>query len=353
MQFFNHILSETLSIVSTCCSPFTSCVSRTDKSLSGRPTKPGSPHSSPGLTSQQIDSEKLPMPFLGQHIRQPCQPCLPPTLPIHHELDSRYRHAWDEHGRLRAAICAKEKSPRKRFSSSIRNFSVRKYKDSKSRNRPYISAPSNFQHLHHDTVESVTSLQQTTQAPNTVRPSSFHPLELSIAMSHQQLSPILPLFESHNQTNIQRPSPVYTHWGKRPSDDATLVHQNSSSDASAHLRRGTADSLSSSAGSDETPIPPPKSKARARAYTSPNTERILERIASAMIEKEKLQQQIDNIIERQSVYLNSRPSTAYGIHGECCSHGGVLGTWSIDFFPIEEIVSMGWGLVITGRERSG
>jgi len=55
--------------------------------------------------------------------------------------------------------------------------------------------------------------------------------------------------------------------------------------------------------------------ARARAYTSPSVERIAERIASAMIEKEMLQAEIDSVIERQSIYVNSRPSTAHGMEG--------------------------------------
>ena len=63
---------------------------------------------------------------------------------------------------------------------------------------------------------------------------------------------------------------------------------------------------------DSTPprVPP---RSRARAYTAPNVERIVERIASAMIEKELLQWEIDSIIERQSIYTSSRPTTAYGM----------------------------------------
>lgn len=59
------------------------------------------------------------------------------------------------------------------------------------------------------------------------------------------------------------------------------------------------------------PRVPPRS--RARAYTAPNVDRMVERIASAMLEKERLQAEIDSIVERQSIYTNSRPTTAYGM----------------------------------------
>jgi len=62
---------------------------------------------------------------------------------------------------------------------------------------------------------------------------------------------------------------------------------------------------------DSPPTIPPK--ARARAYTSPNVEKIVERIASAMIEVERLKEQIDEVVERQSLYINSRPSTAHSM----------------------------------------
>lgn len=57
-----------------------------------------------------------------------------------------------------------------------------------------------------------------------------------------------------------------------------------------------------------------------RAYTpseSPSTimEDLVERVASAMLERDKLQEQIDNVIERSSIYISSRPSTGYGFPG--------------------------------------
>ena len=60
---------------------------------------------------------------------------------------------------------------------------------------------------------------------------------------------------------------------------------------------------------DMPPLIPPKAKARARAYTSPEVDVIKERVASAMIEVERLQKQIDDVIERQTLYTASRPSS--------------------------------------------
>jgi hypothetical protein len=78
------------------------------------------------------------------------------------------------------------------------------------------------------------------------------------------------------------------------------------------------ESVTSQANSNTEGLPriPPKAKARQRAYTAPSVEGMVERIASAMLEKEKLQAEIDSVIERSSIYISSRPSTAYGMPGK-------------------------------------
>jgi hypothetical protein len=58
-------------------------------------------------------------------------------------------------------------------------------------------------------------------------------------------------------------------------------------------------------------IPP---KSRARAYTAPNTERIVARIASAILVKERLQAEINTVIQRQSIYMG-RPMTGFDMSG--------------------------------------
>ncbi|KAJ4294822.1 hypothetical protein N0V88_005056 [Collariella sp. IMI 366227] len=43
----------------------------------------------------------------------------------------------------------------------------------------------------------------------------------------------------------------------------------------------------------------------------PNTQRIVERIANKMLEKERLEAEINSLVERQSIYMESRPSTGH------------------------------------------
>ena len=70
--------------------------------------------------------------------------------------------------------------------------------------------------------------------------------------------------------------------------------------------------------------PPPRvpPKSRVRSYTAPETvDHLKERIAEALLEKERLQDMIDDVIERQSVYLGSRPSTSHSMaaHMQTCT----------------------------------
>jgi hypothetical protein len=200
---------------------------------------------------------------------------------------------------------------RGRTMSGASRFSVRRRfmsNASAPSRRPQISAPTNFRHLYSE------SFQFPSPQPRE-RPVSFRPLELSIYAPNNQLSPLLPDFDIHEY--IPPPPAAYirrdtsnTSWDD---NSATLTHERSTSSMSFHLpRRQTHEASSFSESQESTPprVPP---RSRARAYTSPNVERIVERIASAMIEKERLQWEIDSVIERQSIYTNSRPTTAYGM----------------------------------------
>ena len=74
-------------------------------------------------------------------------------------------------------------------------------------------------------------------------------------------------------------------------------------------------------GSDQSVTPQRPRPARVRAYTasdSPSTimEDLVERVASAMLERDRLQEKIEDVIERQSIYSCSRPSTGYGHPGK-------------------------------------
>ncbi|KAL2148516.1 hypothetical protein VTH82DRAFT_2070 [Thermothelomyces myriococcoides] len=190
-----------------------------------------------------------------------------------------------------------------RESSTRRNWFTRT--SSPSVRRLQISGPTDFRHLRSESFQIPSGPQESRPRPN-----SFQPIELSIYRPENRLSAILP----HIECNITPPPRVYTGNGSNWEDssttlapEATLAHERSYSTMSFHLPRKH--SRQTSDASMSPPRIPPKS--RARASTAPNTVRIVERIASAMIEKERLQAEINSLVERQSLYLNSRPSTGY------------------------------------------
>ncbi|OBR09074.1 hypothetical protein CH63R_07839 [Colletotrichum higginsianum IMI 349063] len=195
---------------------------------------------------------------------------------------------------------------RERFSVSKRSRS-----DSSPR-RLQISAPSNFRHLHSESFQfpQYTNLQHVGRTPPPrprprPRPSSFRPLELSIYVSKRELSPILPHFDM-----ITPPPPVRLE--PNPDDDVFgPSHEPNYSPMSFHLPRKMSASPSATTASDTPPKIPPKS--RARSQTCSSTERMKERIAGAMLEVDKLQREIDLIMERQSTYAGSRPSTGHSM----------------------------------------
>lgn len=83
---------------------------------------------------------------------------------------------------------------------------------------------------------------------------------------------------------------------------ASTLHIHSSG---AGASAGAADAYNAS----QPPTIPQRS--RLRSHSSPGVDSMVERIASALIEVERLQAEIDSVIERQSIYISSRPSTAY------------------------------------------
>lgn len=225
----------------------------------------------------------------------------------------------------------RQRLPRtKSFGSSHTSFTGRSrfWSDGSSR-RPLISAPSDFRH-----VQSGSSQLQSDMYPSNRQPdqrqyhghhgefarhgSYFRPLELSICMPNQRISPILPHFEF---PRIITPPPPPAYCAERSEDVHQLSRQRSYSSMSFHIpRRHPVEN--SPPAVQETELPPripAKSRYRPRAYTAPEVDAIKERVASALIEVEILQKQIDDVIERQSLYTNSRPSTshsmAYPMHG--------------------------------------
>lgn len=186
-------------------------------------------------------------------------------------------------------------------------------RSSSSRHRPKISGPSNFRHLHSESFQF--------PEPQPVQKRfSFRPLELGFEAEDKSLSPLLPYFDDGDvdRDSLVTPPPrAHTAASSKwDGSSATLGHDRNYSSMSFHIPRRP---VREGSISSENPITPPRipTKSRARAYTSPapNVDKIVERIASALIEKQKLEAEIESIIERQSIYINSRPSTAYGIPG--------------------------------------
>jgi hypothetical protein len=211
----------------------------------------------------------------------------------------------------------KHKASKKSKGSNWSSFSRRgRLWSDASLRRPQISAPTDFRHVSSSSFQfSGEDDQQSENEP----PASFRPLELTLHAPNNAVSPLLPHFEIPRRALVT-PPPAYRP--QVPLPDEHLVHETGYPRLRPfHIPRKPYSDSSSSLDSDLSLPPriPPKSPGRARARTSPEMDRIKERVASAMNEMERLQKQIDDVIERQSLYTISRPSTAQSmartVHG--------------------------------------
>ncbi|POR33651.1 Uncharacterized protein TPAR_06141 [Tolypocladium paradoxum] len=240
------------------------------------------------------DDEKQPFPVI--HSQPPYQP-----RPVAVPETEAFEHSWRE------PISGESvESRRTGFSMGSR------FRSDESWRRPLISAPSDFRHLNSGAFQ----LPQDHQPPRHRRQSSsqrggsFRPLELSIYMPDNHMSPVLPHLDCRG--NITPPPPAYL--ASRADEDRPLARQRSYSSMSFHIpRRHVMESSPSTVQEELPPRIPPKALGRARAYTSPEVEAIKERVASAMMEVERLQKQIEDVIERQSLCASSRPSTSHSV----------------------------------------
>lgn len=225
-------------------------------------------------------------------------------------------------------VCREEPAPRKRRGSGWSSFSARKRllpSNTSSPRRPRISPPSNFRHLYSDSFQFPGSASSQSK----LRPDSFHPLELNLRMSDTRLSSIIPNFD-YPSPPVTPPSRAYTV--SSPGNDSPVIsHQQSYSSMSFHIPRrpvhgGSGSVFDSPRSETSTPGPRRPQPVRTRGYTSssaapsPIMEDLVERVANAMLERDRLQEQIDDIMEIQSIYGNSRPSTAYGQPGGYPEH---------------------------------
>jgi hypothetical protein len=228
---------------------------------------------------------------------------VPPPIPEQQERPSTRGQEWVSRTRSFASRA-----------SSRGSFSVRRKLNAyngprRPRNQFVISGPTDFRHVENSMPR---------------RKEMFRPLELSIYMPDNQLSPILPhfgandlSFPSDELNDLPYPPAVITH----SRSDSALSFRiprkplRSSSRASSEWTaqfKPRPNSLSTqellAALENELPKAPPP--ARLRAMTEPPA---YERVKSALHEKFELERRLkdidEQIEERRSIYLSSRPTS--------------------------------------------
>jgi hypothetical protein len=166
-----------------------------------------------------------------------------------------------------------------------------------------IGAPSDFRHVENG-------------LPNRRAEGGFRPLELSIYMPDNQLSPLLPHFADVDKELPTPPPAAYSHSRTDSGSTFTIARKpvgssRTSTEWTAHFqpRPGSLNTQELLAALEaELPKAPPA--ARMKSMTAPAA---FERVKSALHEKLELEQRlrdIDELIdERQSVYFSSRPTS--------------------------------------------
>lgn len=171
-----------------------------------------------------------------------------------------------------------------------------------------ISPPTNFRHLHSDSYVFPPTRQPEQIWPGPqARPPSFQLLELNL------VSPSISSPGSSPVDGAEPVRPLRAHVRHNSTGSSPVVnHERSYSSMSFHVPRRQLPNAEDAASASSLPPPAVPPRSRMRSFSSPAVESMVERIASAMIEMEILQADIDNVMERQSIYVNSRPTTANG-----------------------------------------
>jgi hypothetical protein len=223
---------------------------------------------------------------------------IPPPIPEPEERPSTRSREWVTRSKSFASRA-----------SSRGSFSVRrKLNTYNGPRRPRIGAPSDFRHIENS-------------MPRTER---FRPLELSIYMPDNQLSPILPHFGTDDLSfppddfdDFRFPPTAMTH---SRSDSALSFRiprkpirsgSGTSSESTAnHRPRHESLNAQELLAALEKELPKAPRPARLRAMTEPPA---YERVKSALHERFELERRlkdIDEVIEEsRSIYLNSRPAS--------------------------------------------
>ncbi|KAM3439203.1 hypothetical protein NHJ13734_003810 [Beauveria thailandica] len=143
-----------------------------------------------------------------------------------------------------------------------------------------------------------------------VEPSEFRKFR-----AQNRLSPLLPPFE----LPFISPTPPPAYVREEEAERSSVLHpQGSMPSLSCVSTRATPESFSNSSGVSEWNSSPKsstyatkssKKTAQTGPPTAPAVEAIRARVVTAMQEVERLQKKIDNVVERQSLYTTSRPSS--------------------------------------------
>ncbi|KAF1737972.1 hypothetical protein CRV24_003601 [Beauveria bassiana] len=223
----------------------------------------------------------------------------------------------------------------------------RNQSDASSR-KMLISAPTDFRHLtsgsqhafpvmplsmHHSEVLHAPPTREFLRIPGQSAPAhdwepelrreglrAFEPSELRRFRTQHRLSPLLPPFEL--PCISPTPPPAYAREEAERSSD--LHPQRSMPSLSCVSTRATTESFSHSSGVGDWNSSPKSltdthknssiQMVRSGSYTAPAVEAIRARVVTAMQEVERLQKKIDDVVERQSLYNPSRPSSAHSFH---------------------------------------
>ncbi|KAI0450437.1 hypothetical protein F5B21DRAFT_490846 [Xylaria acuta] len=179
--------------------------------------------------------------------------------------------------------------------------------------RPRISPPSDFRHVYSDSFH----FPESSLSQPKLQSASFNPLQINLNMSDTQLSPIFPRL-NYSSPPVTPPPRAYTTLSSpNDSDSPAMSHQRSHSSLSFSIPRRPVNGGSVFESSrSNTPTPQRLQPVRMRGQVSPSPptpimEDLVERVANAMLERDRLQEKIDDLVEKQYVYT-SRPSTGHG-----------------------------------------
>ncbi|KAK8105828.1 uncharacterized protein PG998_003700 [Apiospora kogelbergensis] len=228
------------------------------------------------------------------------QPLLMPPPPSYESMDRKGDFSYTE------------RAPRrKRWLGSERGLSLKRHlrlrpRWSSSPRRPQISAPTNFRHLQSESfsIPDYAYSQPTRQPP---RPSSFRPLHINFDI----LSPILPHLVSPPKPHTPPDRIIGAHHASADSSPDWTLSPNSFQIPRKPTPTGSVfDSPSSSVVKHPGP-------AHLRAVSPsdghhPSIDDLIERIANAMLERDQIQDRIEDAVELTSVYtaVSRSPSIA-------------------------------------------